>query len=78
MACVKRDKFIRRPNKESFGVQEYAIKEKREWTELRNFALEIAPRLADRLPHFSEFEPLKSHKAEELLQKKSNTSLSDP
>ena len=40
------------------------------WASLRNLALEAVPELKDRLPHFSEFEPLKSYNADYLLKKK--------
>jgi len=43
---------------------------KREWSEKRNLALQVCPELKERLPHFSEFEPLKSYREEHLLQKK--------
>lgn len=45
----------------------YHLKE--EWSHKRNLALQIAPELKDRLPHFSEFEPLKSYRAEHLRKK---------
>lgn len=41
-----------------------------EWAKSRNLAIQICPRLTERLPHFSEFEPLKSYHEERFLQKK--------
>jgi hypothetical protein len=38
---------------------------KLKWAEARRLALKIAPELAERLPHFSEYEPLKSSNAEQ-------------
>jgi hypothetical protein len=40
------------------------------WANVRKIALQIAPELKDRLPHFSEFEPLKSYNEEHLLGKR--------
>lgn len=46
---------------------------KREWSESRKLAFQIIPELKDQMPHFSEFEPLKSYNAEHRL--KSNSKL---
>ena len=43
------------------------------WEETRKLALQIAPELKDRMPHFSEFEPLKSYNAEHLLKTKAKS-----
>ena len=43
---------------------------KQDWTEERKLALQICPKLADRLPHFSRFEPLKSYREEHIREKK--------
>ncbi len=42
---------------------------KRRWSDTRKLALQIAPQLADRMPHFSDFEPLKSYREEHLQEK---------
>lgn len=42
---------------------------KRRWFEARRLALQICPELTSRLPHFSEFEPLKSYREEHLRDK---------
>ncbi|MEI6580598.1 MAG: hypothetical protein WCO07_00290 [bacterium] len=42
---------------------------KTEWAQKRNLALKIMPELADRMPHFSQVEPLKTYN-ENYLQKK--------
>lgn len=43
---------------------------KKTWFNTRQLALQIIPNAKDKMPHFSEFEPLKSYNAEHLLQKK--------
>ncbi|MFA5773202.1 MAG: hypothetical protein WC908_00820 [Candidatus Paceibacterota bacterium] len=40
------------------------------WAETRELALKIVPELKDQMPHFSEFDPLKSYSAKHLLKKK--------
>jgi hypothetical protein len=73
VACVNQDKVARGEKK----VEPYhnpdaeASKLKIEWANIRKLALAICPELASRLPHFSEFEPLKSYR-EEHLQEKAN------
>lgn len=44
-----------------------------DWSEARNIALEIAPELKDRMPHFSQFEPLKSYNEANLLRKRAGS-----
>ena len=68
MACVNQDKYVRGGCGRDWSGSANLLKIK--WSEARKFALKIAPELADRLPHFSEFEPLKSYNAEHLLKKK--------
>lgn len=78
LACVNQDKDGRGEQVESYphhsvgipGWENAAKALKRKWSNARNLALQAAPELKDRLPHFSEFEPLKSYNAEHLLQKK--------
>jgi hypothetical protein len=69
MACVKQEKYIRQGG-DSDKYDHLPDGLKMEWLEARKLALQIVPDLADRLPHFSEFEPLKSYNAEHLLKKK--------
>jgi hypothetical protein len=40
------------------------------WAEKRNLTIELVPELAGRMPHFSEFEPLKSYHEERIAQKR--------
>lgn len=54
---------------ESARWGEKASKMKIEWSKTRKLALQVAPKLEDRMPHFSEFEPLKSYNAKYLRQK---------
>lgn len=49
-------------------LDDLSAKSKRAWLEARNSALEICPELEGRMPHFGEFEPLKSYNAEHLIQ----------
>lgn len=67
--CVHQDKGKRKGNLHA-AVDGDVYSAKRKWSEARNLALQICPELEERLPHFSEFEPLKSYNAEHLLQKK--------
>ncbi len=68
-ACVDEDKSRRNGSKFGRGEVKDVTDRKIEWSKARNFALLIAPELKDRLPHFSELEPLKSYNAEHLRQK---------
>ncbi len=87
-ACVNQDKTNRGENiklyirpkdrdeylhPEQFTWDEMAHEFKIAWSEKRNLAIQIAPELTNRMPHFSEFEPLKSYNAEYLLQKKAKS-----
>ena len=64
-SCVHEDKKSRRGS--SADSSRY---EKNAWYQARSLALQICPELKNRLPHFSEFEPLKSYNAKNLLRKK--------
>lgn len=68
-ACVNQDKF-NRGEKESYSLGQKTYLLKIKWSNARKLALQIAPELENRLPHFSEFEPLKSYNEEHLLKKK--------
>ena len=86
-ACMNQDKFGRRekvrpylnPGNDDTLFPDYipwstvADRLKISWSKTRNLALQIAPELADRMPHFSQVEPLKSYNEEHLLQKKTNS-----
>ena len=68
-ACVIEDRKHR--GEHGVGYSNTPVsKLKREWSKARNLALKICPELKDRLPHFSEFEPLKSYRETHLLEKK--------
>jgi len=45
---------------------------KKTWYEVRQLALQVIPNFGDKMPHFSEFEPLKSYNEKYLLQKTSD------
>ncbi len=68
-ACVKQSKTSR-GGIEVYNAGQVVYQLKTKWSKARELALLIAPELEERLPHFSEFEPLKSYNAEHLLQKK--------
>ncbi len=68
-ACMNQDK-ANRGKIETYRLGRKAYELKIQWSKARDLALKIAPELADRLPHFSKFEPLKSYNAKHLLQKK--------
>lgn len=74
-ACVAQDKFVRSEKIDeihpSTSWDDEVSNRKWKWSNKRNSALRICPELASRLPHFSEFEPLKSYR-EEHLQEKAN------
>ena len=72
--CVKED-TDRRNNSFHISRTNDASLKKREWSEKRNLALQILPELKDRLPHFSEFEPLKSYREEHLREKERRKSV---
>ena len=42
---------------------------KKEWFNAKQLALQIIPNIGDKMPHFSQFEPLKSFNAEHILEK---------
>ena len=44
--------------------------EKENWMYKRELAMQIYPKLKERMPHFSQIEPLKSYNENYLLQKK--------
>lgn len=81
MACVNQDKAGRGKKTdlcwhESANGHTWTVswdtearEKKASWSEARKLALQICPELAERLPHFSKFEPLKSYR-EEHIQKK--------
>ena len=72
-ACVKQDKSNRENFEHLTRFFDHDVNDlKRSWAEMRNNALKLCPNLKDRLPHFSEFEPLKSYNEEHLIQKKVN------
>lgn len=75
-ACVEQDKINRGVGGEDIDrFYDYDVADlKADWAKMRNNALKLCPDLKDRLPHFSEFEPLKSYNAEHLLKKKQKTS----
>jgi hypothetical protein len=69
-ACVNQDKAVRGEQvKYSDDCYHSANARKIDWSKARKLALQICPELKDRLPHFSEFEPLKSYNAEHQAQK---------
>lgn len=53
----------------NFSWDKLVSSRKSTWAALRDTALYGIPELKDRLPHFSEFEPLKSYNEEHLLRK---------
>lgn len=82
VACVNEDKIgrgegliktevvdWRQLTNHGFSWSEFAKSRKIEWSNRKKLALKIAPELTDRMPHFSEFEPLKSYNAERLRKK---------
>jgi hypothetical protein len=82
VACVNQDKFARgekvepykEPGASSYVEGDYSWNErthklKRYWSEIRKLAIQALPELEKRMPHFSEFEPLKSYNEEYLKQK---------
>jgi hypothetical protein len=68
-ACVKQDIQTREGGSKYSDWASEAVHSKREWSEARNLAILIRPQLTDRMPHFSEFEPLKSYNAEHQQMK---------
>lgn len=82
VACVNSDKsargekvelYVDPDENEHFSGRPWSVivtMLKVRWLNRKNLALQICPELKDRLPHFSEFEPLKSYNTEHLLQKK--------
>jgi hypothetical protein len=81
-ACVNQDKFARgekvKPYTEpsdtysvnpDYSWNERTHKLKKYWSEIRKLAIQALPELEKRIPHFSEFEPLKSYNEEHLRQK---------
>lgn len=72
--CVKQDKKNRG---DDGGYDEHFDSDvadlKLSWAKMRNNALKLNPKLRDRMPHFSEFEPLKSYNEEHLLKKKAKS-----
>jgi len=72
-ACVNQDKAIR--GEEDLSREYQDVGEiKLRWAEARKFILQIAPELTKLMPHFSEFEPLKSYRADHIRQKKAKQS----
>lgn len=73
--CVQQDKVNRgifSTSQDSY-LDEELKSCKRNWSSSKNAVLKIEPNLDDRMPHFSEFEPLKSYNAEHLLKKKAKS-----
>ena len=71
-ACVNQDK-ANRGETQFYHLGQETSRLKAKWSKARMLALLIAPELANRLPHFSEFEPLKSYMEEHILQKKAKS-----
>lgn len=70
ISCVKQDKENRGVNKDVSVFFDYDVADQKgSWAKMRNNALKLNPNLKDRLPHFSEFDPLKSYNEEHLLKK---------
>lgn len=82
VACVNEDKIVHgekvepshHPEDNTINRDtpwgEITAKRKIEWANTRKLALQICPELAEQMPHFSEFEPLKSYREEHLLEKR--------
>lgn len=72
-ACVAQDKFVRSEKIDEIDHNttwdDEVNSRKRKWSQKRNLALRVCPELASRLPHFSEFEPLKSYREDHLREK---------
>jgi len=62
-ACVRENKAIQSNSFHPSQKNDVSFK-KREWSQKRNLALQICPKLKDHMIHFSEFEPLKSYREE--------------
>jgi hypothetical protein len=72
-SCVDQDKGIRggRIKESDLDYLNNNVRpRKAAWAKARNLAIQAIPELKDRLPHFSEVEPLKSYNTEHLLQKR--------
>jgi flagellar biosynthesis/type III secretory pathway M-ring protein FliF/YscJ len=73
-SCVKQDKANRRKGEKEidklYDINNEVVSYKVKWSTMRKYALVVSPELGDRMPHFSEFEPLKSYNEEHLLKKK--------
>ncbi|MEI7688754.1 MAG: hypothetical protein WCI91_01055 [Candidatus Nomurabacteria bacterium] len=71
--CVEQDKINRSDSKiwEKKCIDEQLKEIKTKWAEMRESAVYIKSDLINHLPHFSEYEPLKSYNAENNLRKKS-------
>lgn len=67
--CVNYDKQVRGVLDCSWNYKGGSARLKHEWSETRKLALRICPELASRLPHFSEFEPLKSYREKHIQEK---------
>lgn len=74
-ACVHQDKANREKTNQSEleDVNNEVYDLKKNWAFLRKQALKISTSLKDRIPHFSEFEPLKNYREEHILQKKNQS-----
>lgn len=66
-ACVNQDKALRGETELRRGEEVAGYKLR--WAYSRDLVLRVAPELVDRMPHFSEFEPLKSYREEHLRDK---------
>lgn len=75
-ACVNQDKAGRgeetgdQPSRDVRHWNEEVLRLKREWALSRKAALMAVPSLSDRMPHFSQMEPLRTYNAEYLLKKR--------
>ena len=73
LACMNQDKEVREEavygKRKALSWDEESKVLKIEWAEARKLALRISPELAGRMPHFSEFEPIKSYREEHLKEK---------
>lgn len=67
--CTVQNKANIEGKYETSSIDSSVEREKTLWSFERGRVLEIWPELKDRMPHFSEFEPLKSYKEEHLLKK---------
>lgn len=72
MICVKQDK-ANRSGEKSNSFDNDVYNQKWDWSYMRGKALKICPELIARMPHFSEFEPLKSYQEERIIQKKNQS-----